>query len=214
MMSTQPIPIYDSWRAAQARCTLILRQEYNNILRELWPVTIVDGVPLTDDGLYLPLLGNVYNLPGPSRTEDDQRYGGPVVAYLGPVAEARDGDFRQIAGRTLSTRELPFGAMIVLQEAPQADIEVDGRVWEPEEILLARTYRYLGALTECLVRYGCQHPAVLDVTPRADFALGGEIGLKNQTDGATLFAVAFLDFDVSQHVTYPRHQPLPAAPTP
>lgn len=213
-MSTPAIPIYDSWRAAQARCTLILRQEYNNVLRELYPVTMVGGVPLTIDGLYLPLLGNVYNLPGPSRTEDGQRYGGPVVAYLGPVAEARDGDYRQIGGRTHVTRELPFGAMIVIQEAPQADITEGGRDLEPEEILLARTYRYLGALIECLTRYGCQHSAVLDVTPRADFALGGEIGLKNQTDGATLFAIAFLDFDVSQHASYPRHAPLPAPPTP
>ena len=208
---TAAIAIYDSWRAAQARLVRIMDEQYNLILRELWPVTLVNGVELTSDGLYLPLLTRTLNLAGPSRSLQQMSLAA-VTCYIGPVAEARDGDYRQLADGTHVTRELPFGAQIVLQDAPQQDLTVRGRDWEPEELLLERTYRYLGALAECLTRYGCQDPAVLDVTPRADFALGGEIAATSETDGATLIAIAFLDFDVSQNAIYPRHRPLPATP--
>lgn len=211
MTDSAIIPAHRAVVDAQDRLIRILAEQYDVELVALWSVNPTTRI--SSDGYFLPPIGRVYRQPAPSRTTfDDPEHN--VCAFVGQVGPVDYGTWRTDAGASyVVDAQTPFGVGIYFTDAPQPDLADTlqaGFKLSPEEILLGRAYRYLGALKAALVKYGCHSAAVADVTPRADMGLGGGIESRDAgSDDLSLIGIVMLEIDVGQLVSFPSQTTLP-----
>lgn len=205
---TSLIATHEATYAAQERLVQILHEQYNTELATLFAT---DGDYLTPAGLYLPPVTRWYRQPEPSR-ETMPNAQEPVCGYIGMIGPTGRANWTGLVGSSfVSKAQIPFGAGVYfLMSAHGVTDAVQGGALGPEEVMLQRAYCYLGALRHTLVKYGCRHPAVQDVTPNADMGLGGSISSREGSgEDMSMMGIVMLELLVSQEETFPAQTTLP-----
>lgn len=199
---TSLIATHEATLAAQERLVKILYEQYN---KELATLFATDGNYLTPAGLYLPPVTRWYRQPEPSRNAMPNTQEA-VCGYLGMIGPTGRAGWTGLVGSSfVSKAQIPFGAGIYFLASAHGTADaVQGGGLGAEEIMLQRAYCYLGALRHTLVKYGCRHPAVQDVTPNADMGLGGSIASREDNgEDMSMMGIVMLEILVSQEEKFP-----------
>lgn len=205
-----PIQAAVASQAALERLIKILAEQYDAELVALFGVNVTTRIDA--GGHYLPAVTRWYRQPEPSRiTVQDVQH--KVQGYCGQIGPVQYGTWRNDVGSSyVVPADTPFGVGIYFLDAPGGDVldAVQGIALGPEEMLLARAHRYLGALKHTLVKYGCHDDAAVDVTPLADMGLGGAIGSREAgSDNRELQGIVMLEIAVRQDMAFPSQTTLP-----